>query len=242
MNANGLRIGLGVNSVFASWGVFMRRFWFIAIAVFVSSCGAYAQTTEGGRSDGRITGTVVGQSGKPIGGAFVMVVESLNQSLNNPPSAKSDTKGHFEISGLPLHSYHIYASKPEDSYPEPDPAYSEENQAAIALSSDRPTGSVIISIRKAGIVTLNVRDKATERPVIGRYKLSVPRRWERQGEASYPLLIHPSTDVLLEVSARGYKTWVYSDASNPSRPSPLRLESGEQRSLKIELEPAQSSQ
>jgi hypothetical protein len=45
---------------------------------------------------------------------------------------------------------------------------------------------------------------------------------------------------MLEVSARGYKTWSYSDASNPLHPQPLRLESGEQRSLRIELEPEEN--
>jgi hypothetical protein len=46
---------------------------------------------------------------------------------------------------------------------------------------------------------------------------------------------------MLEVSATGYKTWFYSDASNPLRPLPLRLESGEQRSLRIELEPEENA-
>jgi hypothetical protein len=215
----------------------MRLLWFFAGLVFASSFGICAQTAVGGRSDGRITGTVTGQDGQPVAEAYVMAVESLNQSLNNPPSTRTDLHGQFEISGLPLRNYHVYASKPQDGYPMADPAYSEENQAAIALSPDRPADSVVISIRKAGIVTLDVTDKTTGKPVSGSYKLSVPRRWETQGEISYPLLIHPSTDVMLEVSAKGYKTWFYSDASNPSHPLPLRLASGEQKSLKIELEP-----
>lgn len=101
------------------------------------------------------------QDGQPIAGAYVMVVESLNQNLDNPPSAKSDSNGQFELSGLPLRNYQVYASKVKDGYPVADPAYSEENQAAITLSADQPSGSVIISIRKAGIVTLDVKDKAT---------------------------------------------------------------------------------
>jgi hypothetical protein len=121
------------------------------------------------------------------------------------------------------------------------PAYSDENQAAIALSPDQPSGSAIISLRKAGMLIADVRDKATGKPVSASYKLSVPKRWQTQGQLSHPLLIHPSTDVMLEVSASGYKTWFYSDASNPLRPLPLRLESGEQRSLRIELEPEENA-
>jgi hypothetical protein len=213
----------------------MRLFWFSAAFLFLSSFGVCRQTVVSGHSNGRITGTVLGQTGQPVAGAYVMAVESLHQSLDNPPSTKSDSTGQFEISGLPLRDYHVYASKPQDGYPDADPAYDEENQAAIALSPERPSASVVISIRKAGIVTLDVTDKATGKRVTGRYKLSAPRRWETQGETSYPLLIHPSTDVMLEVSAKGYKTWFYSDASNPSQPLPLRLESGEQKSLRVEL-------
>lgn len=140
-------------------GAPVRRDCFFAVFLLASSFGVYAQTTVSSRSDGRITGTVTGQTGLPIAGANVMAVKTLNQSLNNPPSAKSDSNGQFEISGLPLRNYHVYASKPQDGYPMADPAYSEENQAAIALSPDRPSGSVIISIRKAGIITLDVIDK-----------------------------------------------------------------------------------
>jgi hypothetical protein len=212
----------------------MRASWFATSFLLVSSCVAQAQINE---PNGRITGTVVDQAQQPIAGATVMAVETLNQSLNNPPSAKSDSTGQFEITGLTLRSYHVYASKPQDGYPEADPAYSEENQSAIALSPDHPSGSVIISLRKAGMLITDVRDKATGKPVSASYTLSVPKRWQTQGQLSYPLLIHPSTDVMLEVSARGYKTWSYYDASNPLHPQPLRLESGEQRSLRIELEP-----
>jgi hypothetical protein len=44
-------------------------------------------------------------------------------------------------------------------------------------------------------------------------------------------------EVTLKVTAEGYRPWLYADPSNPSRPLPLRLESGEERILNIELEP-----
>jgi len=231
---------MGVDSAVNLECVAMRLFWFVASFLLVSSFVAKAQTDERNHPDGRITGTVVDQAQQPIAGASVMAVETLDQNLNNPPSAKSDSAGQFEINGLALRNYHVYASKPREGYPEADPAYRDENQAAIALSPDQPSGSVIITLRKAGMLITDVRDKANGKPVSASYKLSVPKRWQTQGDLSYPLLVHPSTDVMLEVSASGYKTWFYSDASNPSRPLPLRLESGEQRSLRIELEPEEN--
>lgn len=41
----------------------------------------------------------------------------------------------------------------------------------------------------------------------------------------------------IEVSARGYKKWVYVDPPNPSRRFPLRVQHGEIKSLNIELQP-----
>lgn len=149
----------------------------------------------------------------------------------------SDSEGHFEITGLELHKYRVYASKTQDGYPNADPAYSDENQATVVLTPDQPSASTIIRLRKAVILIVDVRDAATWKAVRAHYKLSVPKRWEVSGELSYPLLIHPLTDVMLEVSAKGYKTWSYSDPSSPARLLLLRLESGEQKLLEVELEP-----
>jgi hypothetical protein len=212
--------------------------------LLASSFLAQAQTAEQDHPDGRISGTIVDQAQEPIAGAWVMAVETLNQNLNNPPSAESDSAGHFEIKGLGWHKYHVYAvyaSKTQDGYPPPDPAYSDENQAGVTLSSDQPSASAIISLRKAGMLIADVRDKATGKAVSASYLLSVPKKWSVEGQLSDgPLLIHPSTEVMLKVFAKGYKTWLYSDASNSSRPLPLRLESGEQKSVKIGLEPEEN--
>jgi len=211
----------------------MRLTCLTTALLLVSSLLLQSQTGDGG-----ITGTVIDdQTQAPIAGAYIMAVETLNQNINNPPSAKTDSEGRFEITGLELHEYHVYASKTQDGYPNADPAYSDENQGTVMLTPDRPSASTVIRLRKAGILIVDVRDAMTGKPVSAHYKLSVARKWEVSGELLDPLLIHPLTDVMLEVSAKGYKTWSYSDPSNPARPLPLRLDPGEQRSLKVELEP-----
>ena len=73
-------------------------------------------------------------------------------------------KGFFVSRGLRL-TPEVYALKPQDGYPEADPAHSEENQSGITLSADKPSGSVVISLCKAGVVTLEVKDKATGKPM-----------------------------------------------------------------------------
>lgn len=56
------------------------------------------------------------------------------------------------------------------------------------------------------------------------------------GSSSARVPVGAATETVVEVSAKGYKNWFYSDPPNPSRPV-LRLESGEERSLEVQLEP-----
>jgi hypothetical protein len=58
---------------------------------------------------------------------------------------------------------------------------------------------------------------------------------QQAGSSSVRVPVGAATETVVEVSAKGYKNWFYSDPSNPSRPV-LRLESGEERSLEVQLE------
>jgi hypothetical protein len=58
----------------------------------------------------------------------------------------------------------------------------------------------------------------------------------RAGTSGVRVSIRAATDMLIEVSATGYKSWYFSDPSDPSRPV-LRLESGEEKTLNAELVP-----
>jgi hypothetical protein len=50
------------------------------------------------------------------------------------------------------------------------------------------------------------------------------------------VLVPPGLDVIVEVHAEGYRRWFHIDPSNRSRPT-LRLASGEEKQLDVELEP-----
>jgi hypothetical protein len=54
------------------------------------------------------------------------------------------------------------------------------------------------------------------------------------GSSGARVPVGSATEVIVEVSAKGYKNWFYFDPSDPSRPV-LRLESGEERSLEVQL-------
>ena len=50
-------------------------------------------------------------------------------------------------------------------------------------------------------------------------------------------IVPPEKYLVLTISARGYKKWIYHDPSDPSRPAFIRLQSGEVKELLVELEP-----
>jgi hypothetical protein len=58
----------------------------------------------------------------------------------------------------------------------------------------------------------------------------------RAGISGVRVPIRAATDVVVEVSATGYKSGYFSDPSDPTRPV-LRLESGEDKTLNVELVP-----
>jgi hypothetical protein len=87
-----------------------------------------------------------------------------------------------------------------------------------------------------------VRDKSSGKPVKG---ISV-QYLDVDGRASgssplisngeFHVTLPPECDLVIIVSAKGYKGWIYTDPSSPSRPV-LRLAAGERKQLDIELEP-----
>jgi hypothetical protein len=66
----------------------------------------------------------------------------------------------------------------------------------------------------------NAGSGGNRRTVDGRFSLATPT----------------GSNLLIYVTANGYKGWVYTDASNPAQPV-VRLASGERRGLDIKLEP-----
>jgi hypothetical protein len=84
-----------------------------------------------------------------------------------------------------------------------------------------------------GILVPSITDGVTGKPILDfqlRWYASGNHRSSR-GSAGFSqwttrTLVPASEDVWLEVSARGYRTWVFADPSDPSRPACLHLQPG----------------
>ena len=97
----------------------------------------------------------------------------------------------------------------------------------------------------AGVLEGTVIDKMTGKSIVSKHaphfivrKVANPTdSIEFSGPPEFRWLIPPATVVTLEVSADGYKRWSYTQPLNPTKPLPIRLESGKKKTLRIELEP-----
>ena len=221
----------------------MRSPWFVAALVLFSTLLAYSQTGEQTSPEGKVTGTVLDEQGQPIDNAQVCTHVSLPGETIETCSAQSDGSGQFQMDHLPMGTFGVVASKDEDGYAGPNP--SDEIQT-VTLTPEAPMANVVLKLGpKGGILVPSVRDKVTGKPVYG-FVLSW---WVDGTEGSWSggagfsrwttrTSIPAEKDVIIgRVSARGYKTWVASDQSNPSGRLHVNLHRGEYKSLSIELEP-----
>jgi hypothetical protein len=118
----------------------------------------------------------------------------------------------------------------------------------VRLTPATPTTRVTLKLRpKWGILSGTVKDRMTHMPIVGMGSSGGHHHFHvffwKPAPGSFRVLIPPwpdarrplSFDLFVEVYADGYKPWFYPAATEQSS-LPIRLESGEQKSLEIDLE------
>ncbi len=200
------------------------------------------------QDSGAISGTVVDEDRAPL-----VKAEVNADAVDNRPTGslvryvETDSNGHFLIDRLPWGKYRVFARKEDAGYPDLQWSfYSNDMFPIVAVMSRTPVAEIRIQLGpKAGILIGSVTDAITGAPVNAGIKLSRAGDLKKGISTSLPsdyrVLLPPSTDVLLEASARGYQTWYYGGPSDPSKRPPLRLESGSQMHLDIPMVRAHDS-
>ena len=186
--------------------------------------------------DGRIVGTVVNSDGESIAQADICT------TLRNPHggstscgSAKADDDGHFELHNVPIREIEVFAVKEDGGYRTENPG---ESSQKILLTAQKPLADIVLSVGlPPAELMVSAGDKVTGKPLES--KISVRQghhEFIRERSSSVTLRVRPDTDVMIQVSAPGYKTWYYIDPEDPSQPV-LRLHARESRSIDAYLEP-----
>jgi hypothetical protein len=220
-----------------------RRSHLLAFFLLLLTLFILASTAQ--KPKGKIEGIVLDEQGQPVKNIGVQAL--LERTGKYMPGANSDDEGRFQIKGLEAGTYDIFGESDADAYPNTAiPFYSSAEPEKAKLEGDDLSATVVLHLGpRAGILTGTVIDQATGKTVISRYnlhftlkRLSYPdQSIEIMNPPNFRLLIPPGVRVALEVSADGYKPWFYADPLNPAEHLPLRLESGQEMTLVITLEP-----
>jgi hypothetical protein len=217
----------------------------LAIAVLLLSVAfVEAQTAGKPQVHAGIAGTVRDEQGHPLKNISVHAV--LEQTGMYMPTVDSNEAGHFVIENLEPGTYSIFGEGAADTYPDTAlPFYPNENPLKVTLGNSGEATIVLVLGPRAGVLCGTVLDKATGHAIISqRAPHFIVRKVSNRadsiefvGPAKFRWLLPPATEVTLEVFAEGYKPWVYAEPSSPLTPMPFRIESGEEKTLNIMLEP-----
>jgi len=199
-----------------------------------------AQATEVG--EGVIQGVVLGEGGRPVGGAKV------HAELKGVPMAKAiryvetGENGFFLIDQLEFGTYCVSAKNEEEEYGDSGFSFFNDQPAPMArISAQHRIADVVVNLGpKAGILTGTISDAATGKPIPAGFDLAqVKDRTKWMGTSAAPnfrVLIPSSKEMEVKVSAPGYEAWVYPDPTIPSQV--LRMDPGSEMHLDIKLKPA----
>jgi hypothetical protein len=194
---------------------------------------------------GRIEGTVIYDDGRPGNGATVSAFPLDFGLAAKVPSADTNELGHFQINPLRLGRYQVTAKKEDEGYPDTSSAfYGDGKIDPTTLTFARPSATVTVMLGpKAGILVGTVADAVTGAPLdpcVDFHRASDPNNFLSGGglvNAKYRVLVPSDRDVIMKIWHEGYLPWYFAGANNKSDARPLRLKSGEERSLHIRLRP-----
>jgi hypothetical protein len=213
--------------------VFMRAHGLAILWLALVTYPAMAQRS------GRITGTILDDNGQLLQDARVcLMMRSGNSTAITCNLGRTDGSGQFEIKNLESGVYGVFAAKEEEGF-------SIDNQQPgekVELSAQNPTADVTVhSRRRGGVLIGTVTDRLTGQPLNSAWINYEDIDGKAAGSSTIVdgqirMALPTECDLVIIVSSKGYRGWVFTDPANPTRPV-LRVHSGERKTLNIQLDP-----
>ena len=203
-----------------------------------------AQVGDQSGAYGRIDGTVLDENGQLVHDANVCTSVTKDSQTMVSCNVSTNESGQFQIDHLNMGTYGVFATKEQEGY-----SFSYPPSAGnVIITTSDPYAYVTLRLGpKGGILAGSVKDTKTGKPIarsevhyIALDGKSISGSAGVNDEGQFQIDLPAGSDVVVVVSAPGYRGWIYTDAANPSRPV-LRLGRGEKQFLNVELEPAMAN-
>ncbi len=187
---------------------------------------------------GRINGTVLDENGQLVHDANVCTSVTKGSETVVNCNVSTNESGQFHIDHLNIGTYGVFATKEQDGYSFSNPPSARN----VIITTSDPNAYLTLRLGpKGGILAGSVKDTETGKPIKTSEVYYVALDAKTSGsagvndEGQFQIVFPAGSDVVVVVSAQGYRGWVYTDAADPSRPV-LRLGPGEKQFLDVELE------
>ena len=190
---------------------------------------------------GMIAGTVLDANGQVAEGARVCLSVSYgdrNSGISTESSCpiSADKYGQFQFEHLKIGSYTVFAGDAADLS-----GVDAQQGPKVTLTADTPYAHVTLHLKPGGTLLGSVTDAGSGKPVL-QFQVQYVELDRQGGRSSFGqhgkfrVVVPVASDLVVIVTAQGYKGWVYTDSDDQSRPV-LRVAAGEQKELDIELQP-----
>ena len=214
----------------------MHRRAFIVL-LFTSGALICGELPSPAMPAGEIDGVVTDEAGTPVAHAQVspvLVGYYVMHTLRTAVTA--DDKGRFNIGGLKMGEYAVYAFNEAEGYPDTSARlYRTRPAPTVRLSADHPRANTTVVIGpKAGVLSGSVRDASTHvrlasQVVLQKADGSAMAYFSERSD--FDVLLPPNTDLRIEVHVAGYKPWIYTN----NRGNIIRLKTGEHMKIHVEV-------
>lgn len=226
----------------------MRPMWLALTLLLIASLPTFPQIANSSQPEGTISGTVLNEHGQPFKGVQVCTYmigapSGSREARGDCPAATTDDAGQFRIDHVAMGTFGVEAIKPDQGYI----AFAGTSvREMVTLTPNQSSATVVLKLGpKAGVLIPNVKDRFTGEPVKDfQVNWTIVDSDEASsisgGETIIGIrrtIVPPEKYLVLTISARGYKKWIYHDPSDPSRPAFIRFQPGEEKELLVELEP-----
>jgi hypothetical protein len=209
----------------AQKGQVMLKPTIVILSLLLLPVSVFAQSKPVSLDPLVITGQVVDENGRPVAQAQV---EARPNSLSGAlPRALSDAEGKFSILVRKTGTFKLTASKLKDSYASMASPfyYPTELLPEVIVDNGRPTPFTTVRLGpRAGRISFRVVDNVTSQPLqqvtIAACRAESPRYCRRQvftNPMGMFLMLVPSVQVVLQVTAEGYKDWVQPRGDEPAQ-------------------------